>query len=415
MQEETQKYQNCYVVAITLFLVATFVTAIQYKTPTIMEPLSQMFQVSASAITWLMSIFTFVGIVFSLPIGAIVKKFGPKLVIIAAVILDVLASVIGAFTGSFVVLLITRACEGLALVSVIACCPIVIQKCVRPEKNGTASGIYMLGGMLGATFGGIMTPTLFQMGGFKLLWLGYAVLIAISGLIFAFVIKVPAEEAKSEKGELVSGNIAAACDDVVFEEKNKAICKESNIKIFVKPNTLIFLVPFAAFQVMLLGVLTYAPASMQQQGMSATLSGLISTLPMLLAILSSTAFGVIIDKTKRCKPLLLIGLLAMAVTTPILLTQTGITLWIAVVVMGLLAMGVPTAFITAYPQILGDPKMLSVGMGVFMFVQSIGQFLGSSIPSMLLGPALTNWLLCGLVLAGAGIVAAICIIVCKFK
>lgn len=410
MQEISKKYQNCYVVAITLFLVATFVTAIQYKTPTIMEPLSQMFEVSTSAVTWLMSIFTFVGIVFSLPIGAIVKKFGPKLVIIAAVILDVLSSVVGAFTSSFVVLLATRACEGLALVSVIACCPIIIQMCVSPEKNGTASGIYMLGGMLGATFGGIMTPTLFEAGGFKLLWLGYAALIAISGLIFAFVIKVPKDVFAGDTCE--TGD--SACD-VVVHEKAETVQKASNYKIFIKPNTLIFLVPFAAFQIMLLGVLAYAPASMQQQGMNATLSGFISTLPMLLAILSSTAFGVIIDKTKRCKPLLLIGLLAMAATSPVLLTQTGILLWIAVVVMGLLAMGVPTAFITAYPQILGDPKMLSVGMGVFMFVQSIGQFLGSSIPSMLLGSALTNWVLCGLVLAGIGVLAAACILICRFK
>lgn len=388
----SRSYQSCYVVALPLFLVATFVTAVQYKTPTIVEFLAGDLGVSASAVTWLMSVFTSVGIIFSLPIGEISRSLGPRRLILGAVALDVAASVVGAFTTSYAVLLVTRACEGVALVCVIANGPVVIQRCVAPARSGTASGIYMLGGMLGAVFGGVMTPTLFDLGGRVLLWLGYAVLVAVAGVLFAVLVKVSSEgRTRTELG------------------------RKPSVSVFVKANTLVFYLAFALFQVLLLSVLAFAPVALQQRGMSPTASGFVSTLPMLLAIISSTVFGAVVDRTGRCKPLLVLGLVAMAAATPVILTQDGCLLWVGVVAMGLLAMGVPTAFISAYPQVLGDPQLLPVGMGVFMFVQSLGQFFGSSVPAALLGPDLANWVLCTGVLAGFGALSVVAVLVCRLK
>jgi len=189
--------------------------------------------------------------------------------------------------------------------------------------------------------------------------LGYALLLLVTGALFVVFIKPT---------------------NTTIAEGNNASRAKGSIKVFIKPNTILFYIPFAVFQIMLLCVLSYAPTAMQQNGMDATTSGFVSTLPMLLAVISSTAFGVISDKIHKCKPLILVGLFAMTITTPFMLTQVGIYLWVAVVIMGLFAMGVPTAFISAYPSILGDPRLLSEGMGVFMLVQSIGQFFGSLLP-----------------------------------
>lgn len=163
------------------------------------------------------------------------------------------------------------------------------------------------------------------------------------------------------------------------------------------------------------GMMRMGRSGGQQRRMSPTASGFVSTLPMLLAIISSTVFGAVVDRTGRCKPLLVLGLVAMAAVTPVILTQDGCLLWVGVVAMGLLAMGVPTAFISAYPQVLGDPQLLPVGMGVFMFVQSLGQFFGSSVPAALLGPDLANWVLCTGVLAGFGALSVFAVLVCRLK
>ena len=396
-----RQYQNCIAVAIPLFLVATAVTAIQYKIPTIMVPVMQQFGVGAYAASWLMSIFTFVGIVFSLPVGMLARRFQPKRIILAAVALACAASLVGAFAQDVALLLATRALEGVSLVCIIACGPIVIQQCVDPARRGTASGIWMLGGMIGATLAGVTTPLLYDLAGFSGLWLAYTAFAAASGVVLAVVVKAP----------VASEDESRAVRDVrPFRERLKA-----EYGVFVKPNTWAFYLPFGIFQILLLSVLSYAPTSLQQQGMDASLSGFVSTLPMLIAVVSSVAFGALSDALHRCKPLFVVGMLAMALCTPVLLMFSGAPLWIAVVAMGLLAMGVPTVAISAYPSILGDPKLMTVGMGVLMLVQSVGQFLGSLVPASLLGPDLSQWTLCAAVLCGLGLVGTVSLLACKFR
>ncbi|RDB63301.1 hypothetical protein C1878_05435 [Gordonibacter sp. 28C] len=396
-----RQYQNCIAVAVPLFLVATAVTAIQYKIPTIMVPVMQQFGVGAYTASWLMSIFTFVGIVFSLPVGVLARRFQPKRIILAAVGLACVASLAGAFAQSVILLLATRALEGVSLVCIIACGPIVIQQGVDPGRRGTASGIWMLGGMIGATLAGVTTPMLYAWIGFSGLWLAYAAFAAVAGVVLAVVVRTPAAD---------GGESRAVRDDQPFRERFKG-----EYGVFAKPNTWAFYLPFGIFQILLLSVLSYAPTSLQQQGMDASLSGFVSTLPMLIAVVSSVAFGALSDALHRCKPLFVVGMLAMALCTPVLLTFSGAPLWIAVVAMGLLAMGVPTVAISAYPSILGDPKLMTVGMGVLMLVQSVGQFLGSLVPASLLGPDLSQWTLCAAVLCGLGLVGTVSLLACKFR
>ena len=104
----------------------------------------------------------------------------------------------------------------------------------------------------------------------------------------------------------------------------------------------------------------------------------------------------------------------MAPCTWLLLTTTGPVMWVAAVVMGLFAMGAPTVVVAAYPRVLGKPELLGVGMGVLLLVQSLGQFLGSFVPSLLLGPDLTQWALCGAVLCAAGLAGAALVAACRF-
>lgn len=411
-EKNAKGYQNCYVVSIILFFVATSVTMMQYKIPTIVTSIMEQLSIGADVAAWLMSIFTFVGIFLALPVGMLLKRFGPRKIIVAAVVLDVIASVVGGFAprvgeAAVPLLLVTRALEGLSLMSVIACGPVVIQLCVDPAKRGTASGIWMLGGMLGATIAGVLTPALYYSFGFQGLWFAYAAIVAVAGLMFFVVVKVPSQLApRAEERDCEEGAPAAS---------GSAAGKASAYGVFFRPNTLVFFVPFAVFQIMLLAVLSFAPTALQQRGMDPSLSGLVSTLPMLLAIISSMAFGALSDKTHRCKPLLVTGVAVMAVCTPVMLIADGAALWIALVAMGLVAMGTPTVVIAAYPQILGDPQKLTLGMGVLMLVQSLGQFLGSLVPSALLGPALSNWALCGGFLCVMGLAATACAVVCRLK
>lgn len=393
---DNRRYMNPIGVGIVLFLVATSVTMCQYKIPTIMVDIMGRFQVDAGAASWLMSIFTFVGIIVAIPTGLLAKRIGAKRTIILAIVINVVGQVGGAFASNVWILLLTRAFEGIALVFTVASAPLLIQRVVAPSRIGTSTGIYMLGGMLGATIGGVLSPTLFYSVGYMGLWLSFAAITAVSGIIFLAYVR-------REVGPL----------EVAAGESNSNDASEW--RIFLKPNTLLFYAPFAIFQLVLLTILSYSPVSLQQQGMSTALSGVVSTLPMLLAIISSIAFGAISDKMGRCKPLCILGMLLLGPCCYIMLNCSGPTMWAALVIMGLTSMGTPTVFVAAYPTVLGKPELMSVGMGVLLLVQSLGQFLGTFISSALLGPLLDQWVLCGTVACVLALVGTLCVAVCRFK
>mgnify|MGYP001076886619 FL=1 len=403
--DKQREHQNWLIVSLCFFLVAFCITLMMYKIPTIMIQLMELLSVSAATAAWFMSVFTFTGIFLAIPIGFLIKGIGVRKVVIVSGFLAAFASIAGSFApevgfACVPLLIVTRGLEGLSFVGIIASIPIMIQMCIIPSRVGTSTGIFMLGGMLGAMGGGVITPTVFAASGFAGLWIAYAAFMALSTIVFMVYVRFPRQEQEG-----------------AFPE-SKAATRSSSVSIygvFFKPNTLLFFLGFAAFQILLLSVLTYAPTALQQRGMSPAMSGFVSTLPQLISIVTAIAFGAIADAIHRTKPLVIIGMIAMAICAPAALVTDTPVLWAILVAMGLLAMGVPTVVMAAYPKLLADPSKLTVGMGVMMLVQSLGQFLGSLIPSIVLGPDLSNWTVCSIVLFLLGLAATACFIASKFK
>ncbi|MDR0500287.1 MAG: MFS transporter [Coriobacteriales bacterium] len=393
--EEKKQYGSWAMIAVAMLLFGTAIATIQFKVPVVMGDIMNKMQMDANSASWLMSIFTFVGIVLALPTGALAKKFGPKKMMLAAAVIIAAGSVLGAFTGNGLILIISRAVEGVAFIFVTICGPLAVQKYVAPDKIGSATGIWALWVCLGSVVGGVLTPTLYTLTGFVGVWVIYASAAVVFAVIVAIIVKNPSKAIEDATGSAT-------------EEK-------VNYGDLFKPNILLFLLAFLVFNLTLLAVLSFGPTFMQQQGVDPTLSGFVSTLPMLLAVISSPLFGALSDKLGRCKPLYLIAMLVMGPCTLILLTQTGPLMWIGAIVMGLVGLGGPVMCLTSYIHVLGRPQLMSIGMGVLMLIQSLGQFLGTWLVPMLLGPDMSAWMFTGIVMCVIGLAGTGALALCKFK
>jgi len=390
-----RKYRSWALIAVVLLLFGTAVASSQYKVPVIMTGIMEQFNMDGGSASWLMSIFTFVGIVLALPVGGLAKKYGPKMLLLVAGGVLLVGSLIGVFATSGTMLIVSRAIEGVAFILVTICGPLAVQKYVAPDKIGSATGIWALWVCLGSVVGGVVTPTVNAMMGFVGVWMVYAVFAAIFAVLVAFFVKF-------ESGPDMEAPEQATEEKVSYAE-------------FVKPNTLLYFLAFLLFNLVLLAMLSFSPTWMQSQGIDPSLSGFLSTLPMLLAVISSPLFGTLSDKIGRCKPLYIIGMLAMGPCAYLLLTGTGPMLWVGAIVMGLIGLGVPVMALTALGSVYGKPELMSVGMGVFMLIQSLGQFLGTFITPMVLGPAMDQWMTLGIVMCVLGLAGTGCVALCKFK
>ena len=392
------RFRSWILIAVVLLLFGTAVASSQYKVPVIMTQITQQFGMTDSSASWLMSIFTFVGIILAIPTGALAKKFGPKILLIAASAILLVGSIIGIAATDGTMLIVSRGVEGVAFILVTICGPLAVQKYVAPEKIGSATGIWALWVCLGSVVGGVVTPTVSAALGFVGVWMVYAVFAAIFAVLVAVVVKFN----------------DGAPDSPVQASSEQVEPKVSYAELF-KPNTLLYFAGFLLFNMVLLAMLSFSPTWMQIQGIDPTLSGFLSTLPMLLAVISSPLFGSLSDKLGRCKPLYIIALLSMGPCAFLLLTGTGMQLWIGAVIMGLVGMGVPVICLTAYPKVLGKPELMSIGMGFLMLIQSLGQFLGTFVSPMLLGSSGDQWMTLGIVMCVLGLVGTACIALCKFK
>lgn len=391
----SRKYGNWALIAVVMLLFGTAIATIQFKVPVVMGDIMANMGMDASSASWLMSIFTFVGIILALPTGALAKRFGPKTMLLAAAAIIAAGSLLGAFAGNGMVLVVSRAIEGVAFIFVTICGPLAVQKYVAPDKIGSATGIWALWVCLGSVVGGVLTPTLYASTGFVGVWVIYAAAAVVFAIVVAVIVKNPSEALEGASDAPAEGKVG-------YGE-------------LVKPNILLFFAAFLVFNMTLMAVLSFGPTFMQQQGVDPTLSGFISTLSMLLAVISSPLFGALSDKLGRCKPLYLAAMLVMGPCTLLLLTQTGPLMWVGAIVMGLVGLGGPVMCLTSYINVLGRPELMSIGMGVLMLVQSLGQFLGTWLVPLLLGPDVSSWMLTGIVMCVIGFAGTAALALCKFR
>ena len=82
-----KKYGNYMLIAFAMLLFGTAIATIQFKVPVVMGDIMVNMNMDANAASWLMSIFTFVGIVLAVPTGVLAKKFGPKTMLLAAAVI----------------------------------------------------------------------------------------------------------------------------------------------------------------------------------------------------------------------------------------------------------------------------------------------------------------------------------------
>lgn len=414
------KYQNYLVVSLSVLAVGVTMAMVQYKVPTIMIAIMEQYAMSASGGSWLMSIFTLMMAVTAIAIGELSVRMSPKRIVVFATCLIVFGSVMGAFAPNGIVLLVSRGIEGIALTAVTTCGPLVIQESVAPGRIGTSMGIWGMWGSLGSAIAAFLTPLVFAFAGLTSLWLFYCALVVIATVIMCICVRDPfkkgspvASEDAVNASEGASG--VAQSDVTPGKAADSHIGAKPSYRELLTKDVLLFFCGFIAFNICLLAVLSLVPSILQMRGMDVSLSGFVSTLPMIISVASSPFFGMLSDKTGKTKWLLVFCLFFLGPCTFVLYNFEGAVMWVGAVVMGVIGMGTTGLMITAFMKVISRPELATIGMGVLICVQGIGQFLGTFLVQGLLGPSFENTLLAGSVVMIIGLVGTLCTALCRMR
>lgn len=401
--EARPRYQSAIVVGLVLLAVGLSAACAQYKASTLLVTIAPRFSLSADASAWIMSIFTLVGIFFALPAGGLAQRFGFKRVMLASSGLIVAGSVLGMLSGtSSVVLIISRAIEGISLTFITTCGPIAIQQCVDPKKTALATGIWGCWGNGGAVIASVLTPHIFGVAGFEGVWLVFAVVAALAALLLLFCIKAPASQGDSAQEEGPASH---------------EFCEPARYRDLLTPNVVLFLVGFLAFNLVMLAILGMLPSVLQlpEKGFSLGESGFATTLPSLISLASTPLIGALANRIGHVKQLLIVTMAVLGPCVFLMYTQTGAVFWVAAVVLGIMGLACIGLLIAAWIEVIPNPRLVAKGMGVLTLVQCTGQFLGTFLIQLLLGGDLSQWMLAGIVLGAIGVFGTVAMAFVRFR
>ena len=236
---------NYLVLSLVLLLVGTSIAIVQYKVPSIFESIMAAHDMTTSTGSWLMSVFTAMGIFLSLPTGALAKKLGPRSVLLLGCAIVILGSFLGAWATSAWLMIASRAVEGVAFVFISVAGPLAIEQYVDAEHQGTVNGVWALWICFGSVIGSTATPMVFEALGLTGTWLAYAAIVAGAAVLLAAVVRVPGRDAASED----TGNLQAA-----IPEASQVAWRD--YRVLVRPSALLVFFAYVVFNAEILAVLS---------------------------------------------------------------------------------------------------------------------------------------------------------------
>ncbi len=171
---------------IVLFCGVTSGINIAKLSPTI-NLLSKSFNLTLTQIGLLASIFTLIMVLAGLLIGGVVRGFGAKRVLLAALLISCFGNAVSLFGDSTLALFIGRSIEGASLISITLTAPAILTQHTAPAHRGWVMGMW--GGFmpLGNAFAIICAPFLISSGGWQIVWeagLWFSLMVCFFGWLF---------------------------------------------------------------------------------------------------------------------------------------------------------------------------------------------------------------------------------------
>ena len=312
----------------------------------------------------LMSIFTFSGIILSIPMGVLTTKYGTFKTGLFSLICIIFGSVLGALSGSYGMMLISRLIEGIGLMFLGTIGPAAVARAFAGRNSGTAMGLLMCYMSFGQIVALNIAPIVAASSSWRNFWWISAVFGGVALVLWLLLVR-------DEKS-----------DDTTAEVQTGE--KVSLGQVLSNRNMLLVCVGFFTYCVVHFGVFNYLPTYMTEVGgISATKAGSLTSIASLIGIPIGILGGVLADKWGSIKKPLGLTMVLFAVVVALTPMFGAGTYVIYVVLYGIVAMaeaGLSFAAVTTAVK----PEEAAIASATLSTAQWLGAFLSTLIFGALL-------------------------------
>ena len=377
-----------------VFLAGITIAMGMFKVPVNMPSIMESFGTDMTQVSLLMSVVGIACLVTALPAGGIMQKIGVKKFGIIVIACGILENVIGACAPNIQVLIASRLLDAVSYGCLSMVSVAIIAANFTPEKRGLPNGIWVVWVSLAQLVVAQLANSVVPAFGWQGEWITVAICQAVALVLFIFFIKAPqSEESLEESG--------------VPEEKVSIVegLKEPG------PWLLTLCVAGLAFGASVYtGLYPSYLSSPQGAGLDAATANNLVSIGSIGGIVGSIAIGWIINRfkpTKRGLLMAIVGIVSIIIYAFCFSVPVGFMMVFIFFFAAVSQFSMPVAF-AWIPDILKDPKTLSMATGILMIGANIGGALGVTLPSMAIDAAGGAWVAALPVVVGLAVVGLVC-------
>lgn len=319
------------------------------------------------------------GLILAFPAAWLFNKIGAKTCLVAAAAFTVLGAFAGSFASDFNMLFFTRIIEGIGIALLTVVAPAAVSMIIPREKLGLAMGFYSVMVPLGTVIAMVAAPSLYTLmgGSWQIVWIagGIVALIALVYSIFFFKVFAPEqaeEEIPSNQGEALLSN------------------KQ------LKPNYLaVFILALGMF---IWGFFWpsgynsfYSSYLVETLGFTLIFAGVAVAITSALNIVCGPLVGIISDRLKTRKWVIVFGFVGAAVMTAIGWGGVLELSWVNIIGMSIFAACVPTGIMAMAPEVARSPQKVGLVMAIIGVFANLGSTAGASLFPMVRAALEGSW------------------------
>lgn len=352
---------QAWLVCIIAVLTAIVMGLNYYCVPATMAALMDDFGIGEGAAGWLYTACLIISIVFALPGGALIDRFGPKKIGLIGICLTIIGAVIGACSTSYTILLASRFVQGIGPALMTVCVPVLIAAWFPPEKRGFLSTCFSLWIGLGLLFALNVANVLSvdaDPSTWRYTWWFCVGATAIMGALYAIFIRMP--------------DVRADEDELAVQESRK----NSVLDGFKSLPTWLLALTFVAFAFGVDSFTSWAPYYAQDAlGFDAATANNYSNLITFGMIAGGIIMALVLTKVVSLKSRLICMLVAVVLTVctyPVMYTFGAGSIVPVLLLIGVVLQAFPAITFTIGPETAFSPATVGVTMGIIALSQSLG-------------------------------------------
>lgn len=356
-------------VSFWVLFVFGFACVYQWNSPApILGNLAEAYGMTPASMGWIMSIFNLAGIIVVYPGAWIMRNVGVKTSILVTAVLSIAGSIAALLATGPATLLAARALQGCAfgLISVIG--PNIMPRLFPAEKLGLVMGIWSQWVCPGIALAALTGPMLFNGYGPQSIFVLALVLQIVTTVGVILFVKMPAVP----ENVLAMRNASSAAEAAKAKKATKSYAAAAFLVGFCFLAWCTVYPTFNSF---------YPTFAQETKGMPMEIAAMTTLVAALATVPTGIIFGVVADKIKQRKWMLVIGYLCLMFAYGTVLWSddpSQMSAWVSIIFLGGICAGlIPTMTRAIIPILAVDPTKTDYALTGMALVTNIGGFLAA--------------------------------------